>query len=457
VVVTGSVTLGLIATAVFGQASGKDEDLNPAPRVVARVVVSSPGPLSGLAPFPAVDPQGGNPQTSQTIDNAATLVQQTLALSQAPNGLSEYIADLRSKTKYRLGNTPLTQRLLARGIAERQVAKNQADPNTLNAAVQNVTKGDVEGILKDQFARMTGLTPPDNPQLFEKHIKDQNAKAIQVLNASGQSLTLGSSLTPLQTPLPSMPTFNWTMKGFVDANSGIVTAVQDQTKANCSPGCCWAFATVGAFEAAYALQNRVFINASEQYLLNCARAAMVNSPDPLLSGQQYSCAGGWWAFSVLSSQDVSNPGLPTRIDMPYTGIQVACPASINKPYQADTWSYVLQNTSLPTKEQLKAALCDHGPLVVAVFGNQVWINNDGAVINDPTPAPTPSGLPSVNHAVVLVGWDDTKQAWMIKNSWGTGYGIPDANGVGTGFLYIAYGTVNLGYSAAYVVAATRNP
>ena len=59
--------------------------------------------------------------------------------------------------------------------------------------------------------------------------------------------------------------------------------------------------------------------------------------------------------------------------------------------------------------------------------------------------------PSVNHAVVLVGWDDSKGAWIIKNSWGTGYGIQES-----GFLYIAYQHQNLGYSAAYVVAAPGN-
>ena len=122
-----------------------------------------------------------------------------------------------------------------------------------------------------------------------------------------------------------------------------------------------------------------------------------------------------------------------------------------------TWGYVTDGLSIPTNDQLKGALCEYGPLTVAIFGDGAWIFNQGDVIND---IPNQTTSPSVNHAVVLVGWDDTvpvtgtltKGAWIIKNSWGTGYGIK-ANGVGTGFLYIAYNTNNLGYSAAFVVAA----
>ena len=37
----------------------------------------------------------------------------------------------------------------------------------------------------------------------------------------------------------------------------------------------------------------------------------------------------------------------------------------------------------------------------------------------------------LNHAVLLVGWDE--QSWIIKNSWGTNWGI-------RGFLYLPRGS-----------------
>jgi C1A family cysteine protease len=62
----------------------------------------------------------------------------------------------------------------------------------------------------------------------------------------------------------------------------------------------------------------------------------------------------------------------------------------------------------------------------------------GGVFNYDSHAP-------VNHAVVLVGWDDnlgSNGAWRLKNSWGNGWGE-------SGMMWIEYGCSNGGNYLTY--------
>jgi cathepsin L len=49
------------------------------------------------------------------------------------------------------------------------------------------------------------------------------------------------------------------------------------------------------------------------------------------------------------------------------------------------------------------------------------------------------------HAIVIVGWDTAKGAWLIKNSWGTDWGYG-------GYGWIAYGSNRIGRHSAWIVA-----
>jgi cathepsin L len=49
-----------------------------------------------------------------------------------------------------------------------------------------------------------------------------------------------------------------------------------------------------------------------------------------------------------------------------------------------------------------------------------------------------------NHAIILCGWDDAKGAWLLKNSWGTGWGE-------NGYMWIPYGCDKVGDGAHYFI------
>jgi cathepsin L len=106
---------------------------------------------------------------------------------------------------------------------------------------------------------------------------------------------------------------------------------------------------------------------------------------------------------------------------------------------------------ISNRNNLKAALMKYGPLAVALYVDASFTALGDGIYG--TFANDLNHLPKViNHAVLLIGWDDEKSAWIIKNSWGNDWG--SAAGIGTtrGFGYVGYEQNNLGYAAAWVRA-----
>ena len=77
-------------------------------------------------------------------------------------------------------------------------------------------------------------------------------------------------------------------------------------------------------------------------------------------------------------------------------------------------------TAMPRKEQLKAYLNDSIPLVFgAKVGDRFMTWNNSDVIRSDTY--NYSGM-HASHAMVLVGYDDSKNAFRVRNSWGKEWG-----------------------------------
>ena len=207
-----------------------------------------------------------------------------------------------------------------------------------------------------------------------------------------------------------------------------VTPVKEQSCGNC-----WAFAATGAYEASYLRRNAISIDASEQYINDCA-----TRDDGTDAG---SCGGGLAAYAL---EHYLRVGGAYEATVPYTGTNNACtnPAT---PLDAVAWGFVDPTVEHPTTEQIKEALCTYGPLATRMrVVSDALFAYTGGVYNEAVASDSAGG----GHAVVIVGWDDSKSAWRVKNSWGTDWGE-------NGYMWIAYGSNRIGRHTAWVKAKSR--
>ena len=235
------------------------------------------------------------------------------------------------------------------------------------------------------------------------------------------------------------PKWDWREQGYV-------TPVKDQ--GTC--GSCWAFAAVGAYEAAYAITNKDWIYASEQELLECTFA-------------DANCiSGGWHQQAFLYMQYLGLIGSDRYF---YTGVKGPCTANFQRDYFVLNWGYVGQANNrtselIPTDVALKKAIRQYGPIASGVDASIDWesywkVDQSGqqnprwytdfrnGVYNGTKSEKRPT---NVNHEVLIVGWDDSlaqEGAWIIKNSWGQYWGDG-------GYMKLPYGCNNIGFGSSWV-------
>ena len=222
--------------------------------------------------------------------------------------------------------------------------------------------------------------------------------------------------------LPSA--YNW-------CDLGGCTPVRDQ--GNC--GSCWAFGTVGPLESAILIKDGVSRDLAEQYLVSC-------------NTDGWGCNGGWWAHDYHEWKYPTSepgPGAVSEANFPYTATDAPCNSPYTHNEKIADWVYITNDSSVPSTDAIKQAILDHGPVSAGVCVNTAFQAYTGGVFK-----PSFSICFSINHAIVLVGWDDSKGAWRLRNSWGQNWGED-------GYMWIAYGKNYVGYAANYVVYNGSTP
>jgi C1A family cysteine protease len=256
------------------------------------------------------------------------------------------------------------------------------------------------------------------------------------VKAPAPALQLGGA------PDPAATSFDWRSQGKV---TPVRTYLNNTGQDGC--GCCWCFAACATFEASHLLRyggSAASIDASEQQIVNC--------------GHTGACAGDWYytAWKYMEHQ-----GTATEHDVPYHAGVESC-MTVATPFKVTNYGLVSTSHPIPKPAEVKKALCQFGPLAVAVYADEGFVRyKDG--VYQPLPGTPGYGFPStpdlpaneiqINHAVTLIGWDDTKSAWLIKNSWGNDWGSTGGTGTEHGYMWIDYSTNNIAFASAWVVAA----
>ncbi len=204
-------------------------------------------------------------------------------------------------------------------------------------------------------------------------------------------------------------------------------------------GGCWAFSGTAAIEAKYNIDEKMAnldINLSEQDIISCSGQGSCKDGGP---------DGG--ALEAFKSGVVDEQCFPYNSTNWRTGNPEPtcnkCVDASSRQWRISDYGFIEPGNT----DAIKRALTEKGPLITSYFaGGKVdgeWVKVD---YSKPVVSCSKVGR-STNHSIVVVGYDDKEQAWIVRNSWGVNWPRPGAGG----YFKIGYGSCGIFSEGAYFV------
>jgi C1A family cysteine protease len=203
-------------------------------------------------------------------------------------------------------------------------------------------------------------------------------------------------------------------------NGNWVTPVTNQNPC----GSCWDFSAVAQVEAWWKIRHTnldSMPNLSEQFVLSCSEGG----------------CDGWTVTGALNF--IMDNGIPTETCFGYLAEDTVpcdnvCTEWRDEAMTIPGWGYVtLEEANV---ENIKNAVYHH-PLSVTYIVYKDFNSYSGGVYEHVW------GDAEGGHAVLIVGWDDELECWIVKNSWGPAWGE-------NGYFRIKWGDSEMGSYSPFI-------